>query len=117
MEDRQKIGVFLIVVGIPLLYYIIVGLPLILMGIILLKPQKKPGSGDEREQRRKTVLGFGIGVLVTGLIFLIGGILFGVYSKWTGSLAAFGWLIPIIIGVILVVIGPLITVVSLRYKD
>jgi len=116
MEDRQKVGVFLIVVGIPLLYYIIVGLPLVSIGIYLLRPQKEPGKRDAREERRRVVRGFGVGVLIAGLIFLIGGILYGAFTNWTRSLAALGWLIPIIIGIILVGIGPIIIVVSLRYK-
>ncbi|MHA2268894.1 MAG: hypothetical protein ACXAB8_13945 [Promethearchaeota archaeon] len=85
-EDRKKIGIILIVVGIPLLLllysYFYFLIPLICIGLYFIIPPKEPGW-------------------------------FGSFSNWTGSLAAYGWLIPIIFGIILMVIGCVVVLFSL----
>ncbi|MHA2037067.1 MAG: hypothetical protein ACW98X_11570 [Promethearchaeota archaeon] len=115
-EDRKKIGIILIVVGIPLLLllysYFYFLIPLICIGLYFIIPPKEPGLKNEAD-RKKVIRGIGLGMLVVSLICLIGGIWFGSFSNWTGSLAAYGWLIPIIFGIILMVIGCVVVLFSL----
>ena len=57
--------------------------------------------------RIKIGCGIGVGMLFVGFVCLIGGIVHGAmpFINWSKSLAIFGWLIPITIGIILIVIG------------
>lgn len=57
--------------------------------------------------RKKIGCGIGVGMLIVGFICLIGGIVYGAmpFINWSKSLAIFGWLIPITIGIIIIVIG------------
>jgi archaellum biogenesis protein FlaJ (TadC family) len=122
MEDRQKIGVVLIVGGIiPFLLnfsIILYIFPLICIGLYLIIPPKEPKEAGLKNDtgRKRVIRGIGIGMVVVGVICLIGGIWFGNFSNWTGSLAAYGWLFPIVIGIILIVIGLIIILATISRK-
>lgn len=103
MENRQKIGLVLFIVGIPLVFWLI-GFLLICIGIYFIIPPKEPGLKNDIA-RKRVIRGIGIGMLFVGLICLIGGIAYWTFLDWTNSLASIGAFYWIIIGVILVVIG------------
>jgi len=53
----------------------------------------------------------GLGMLFVGVILIIIAVVYGTMINWSTSMAAIGWLYPLVVGIILMIIG-LIAVVK-----